>query len=557
VNITIIIQARTTSKRLPGKALLPIAGYPAAILAALRGSNRNHAIIFATSDDGSDDRLAQEARQRNLKVFRGPLDDVLARYALAVAELPDDSVIVRLTADNVVPDGAFVSELAQTLVSSGYEYVGIDTQVSRTPYGLFGEAFLVSALRKAAATASDPSDREHVGPWMKRNCRSTMLPPKLFSIEDFSHLRCTIDTREDYQRVLQLFEGTRNPLEVGWLELVRRLPSVSDQQSSRIPCREISGVLHSELTLGTAQLGMDYGRVNDSGQPARSEAVAIVHRAIAQGVTALDTARAYQDSEAVLGEALTVNPQLQARVITKIDLSDWQGLSAEREVRRRVDDSVSASCCALQKRTLDTLLLHLWEHRHVCSGAAWRRMLELRDSGKVAVLGASVYEPDQALEALRDKQIKHLQIPINVLDWRWAAAGVDQAIADRPDVIVHARSVLLQGILAHSAERWPQVAGFDVTACKRKLLVLAKKFGRDGVVDLCVAYVRSLNWITSVIIGCETPSQLEENVNLFSKSKLTAEEREELEETLPRAPDTLLNPSKWTSAGEQVAVYAS
>ena len=37
MKVVVIMQARTSSSRLPGKALLPVAGYPAAILAALRG----------------------------------------------------------------------------------------------------------------------------------------------------------------------------------------------------------------------------------------------------------------------------------------------------------------------------------------------------------------------------------------------------------------------------------------------------------------------------------------------------------------------------------------
>src|ERR1700736_6416496 len=98
MNCVVILQARTTSSRLLGKALLPVAGYPSAILAALRAANRQHPTIFATSDDPSDDVLAAEARKHRIQVFRGPLNDVLARYFLAAANLPDDSTVVRLTA---------------------------------------------------------------------------------------------------------------------------------------------------------------------------------------------------------------------------------------------------------------------------------------------------------------------------------------------------------------------------------------------------------------------------------------------------------------------------
>ena len=112
MNAVIIIQARTASTRLPAKALLPIAGHSSAILAALRASNRQHHTILATSDRPSDDVLAGEAQKHGVATFRGPLEDVLARYFLATANLADDCIVVRLTADNVVPDGDLVDEMA-------------------------------------------------------------------------------------------------------------------------------------------------------------------------------------------------------------------------------------------------------------------------------------------------------------------------------------------------------------------------------------------------------------------------------------------------------------
>jgi hypothetical protein len=69
----------------------------------------------------------------------------------------------------------------------------------------------------------------------------------------------------------------------------------------RIGCRHR---VIGEMTLGTAQLGMDYGVANRTGKPPREIATAIVRAAIAHGVTVLDTARAYGDSEEVLRAAL-------------------------------------------------------------------------------------------------------------------------------------------------------------------------------------------------------------------------------------------------------------
>jgi len=555
--IVVIIQARTTSIRLPRKALLQVAGYPSAILAALRASNREHKTILATSDDQSDNVLASEALKHGIATFRGPLHDVLARYFLAASGLPEDCIVVRLTADNVVPDGEFVDEMAREFALSGVEYLGMDPLLSRMPYGLGGEAFSVAALRNAHTTALSANDREHVGPWMKRNCRSKVFLPKLAKNGDFSHLRCTIDDERDYNRMLRLFEQVTDPLRIGYFELVRRLVALPDEPAFRVSSRRVSGVPHCEMTLGTAQLGMEYGAVNDVGRPSKADAVALVRRALIHGVTALDTARGYGEAEMVLGEAITRSWRSRVRLVTKLHLSGVSTGASKVDVRRAVDESVDSSCRSLGTPRLDTLLLHDWKHYHAWGGAAWHRLLELQQQEKIGVLGASVYDTDDALAALRDSSIGHLQIPVNVLDWRWKAAGVDQAIAQRSDVIVHGRSAFLQGILLHSFDRWPAFVNFDSADCARKLSMLMKNFGRDSLADLCLAYVRSLPWLTSIVVGCETLPQLEENLRLFLRPALNREECSELERALPKAPPELLNPANWNLMRKRHVGHAS
>jgi aryl-alcohol dehydrogenase-like predicted oxidoreductase len=305
-----------------------------------------------------------------------------------------------------------------------------------------------------------------------------------------------------------------------------------------------------DLTLGTAQLGMPYGAVNQTGKPSRALAVAMVRHAIAHGVGAIDTARTYGDSEEILGEALSVEFRSRARVITKLDSLDSLSLDAEpAEVRAAVEKSVRQSCVALRTERLETLLLHRWQHYRAWQGEAWKRLLEFHLPGssqmKITVLGASIYTPEEAMDALQEPMVRHLQLPMNLLDWRWKAAGVDRALTDRSDVVVHARSALLQGILLHGASRWPVVEGFDTAVWVGQLEALVRRFERESVADLCFAYVRSQPWIQSVVVGSETMQQLEENLRLFRLPELSAAQCDELEQTLPRAPLILLNPAQW------------
>jgi spore coat polysaccharide biosynthesis protein SpsF (cytidylyltransferase family)/aryl-alcohol dehydrogenase-like predicted oxidoreductase len=550
----IIIQARTNSSRLPGKALLPVGGYPSAVLAALRASNLGLKMLVATSSEPSDDALADVLGQHKIRVFRGPLEDVLARYALAAAELPDDCVVVRLTGDNVVPDGTLVQELVSAFAASGVEYLSQDSPQSRLPYGLGGEVFKVATLRRAHALATSSHDREHVGPWIRRNCTVGTHKPRAIGAADFSHLRCTIDDAEDYQRIVRLFEGVADPVHIGWLELTKKLALLPGEPAFRVPYRVSAGGIHSELTLGTAQLGMKYGIANRLGQPALPLAINMVRQAIAHGVTALDTARGYGEAESVLGEALGGAWRSRVEVITKLDpLASLPHDADPSKIRSAVDESVKCSCEALGVVRLSTLLLHRPHHYRAWGGAAWRRLLELRDAGTIGSLGASIYEPREALDLLEDPAVLHLQIPMNVLDWRWKASGVDRALAGRPDVVVHARSVLLQGLLVSPAPSWPLSAEFDVASCLRQLQRLANEFERESVADLCLTYVRSQPWITSVVVGSETLEQVNENLRLFCRPKLNAQQCAELESLAPKAPEDLLNPSQWKFAHEQSA----
>jgi aryl-alcohol dehydrogenase-like predicted oxidoreductase/spore coat polysaccharide biosynthesis protein SpsF (cytidylyltransferase family) len=539
----VILQARTASTRLPGKALLPVAGYPCATLASLRAANRGHRVIVATSHDSSDDLLADTLHSHGLEVFRGPLDDVLGRYFLAAADLPPDSIVIRLTGDNVLPDGEFVEELARALVGAP---LNACSPQSRLPYGLAGEAFCIASLRAAHAAATRAYDREHVGPWMARNCRAAHFLPSSLGRADYSHLRCTIDDDEDYARILRLFDGIDDPLRVSWIELAQKLNALPGEPAFRVPYRVIDNRVHSQVALGTVQLGLEYGAVNRTGKPRRQTAIEMVRQAIAHGVTALDTARSYGDSEQVLGEALSGAWGSRAEVVTKLDpLAEISIDENAEQVRAAVDRSVNDSCRALGTDRLTTLLLHRWSHHDAWRGRAWRHLLDLRDVGKIARLGASVYEPEEAKAALEDPEIRHLQLPVNVLDSRWKAHGIDRALSYRSDVTVHARSTFLQGVLLHSVDSWPAMATYNALQYVRTLQELSRKFGRENIADLCLAYVRSQSWVTSLVVGCETMPQLEQNLRLFLLPALTADQCEEVEASLPAAPDDLLNPARW------------
>ncbi|MBI4060202.1 MAG: aldo/keto reductase [Elusimicrobia bacterium] len=505
------------------------------MLCALRAKNRGADVVLATSADATDDRLAAAAAKAGLRVLRGPLDDVLARFQQAAAGLPDDAVIVRLTADNAFPDGRFVESLARKLVARKLEYLGTSSPLDGLPYGMSAEAFTARALRAAHEAASSPHDREHVTPWIKRHRGRTVFQTP-GAPRGWGHLRCTLDDRGDYRRLVKVFAKIKDPIGVSWEKLCLILQKLPGEPAWRVPFRVRGGEVHGELALGAAQLGMNYGIVNASGKPSWAEARAMVRRAVAHGVTAFDTARDYADSEKILGRIMREDFPGRGLIVTK--------LGALRELAD-VERSVRASCANLSREPLDALLLHHWSQRAAFGGRAWRRLLELKKDGFIKKLGASVYLPEEGLAALADPDVSLIQIPFNILDRRWKDSGFLEKAGRRPEVLIHVRSVLLQGLLAAPARHWAKTGVEDAGLWAPRIAALAKDLRRDGPLDLCLAYVRAQPWLTSVVLGMESRAQLEVNLALFRKRPLTPSESARCERELAGAPERLLNPSLW------------
>jgi len=543
----VVVQARLASTRLPAKALLPVAGLPSFVLCARRAANSGLRVVLATSTEPTDDALATAAQQAGIALVRGPLDDVLGRFVRACAGLSDEAVVVRLTADNMFPDGPFVAAMVDEFHRLGVDYLGSSAPVDGRPYGLSAEVFSASLLRRADAAATSAFDREHVTPWIRRQGRAAISMQE-HAPANWSRLRCTLDSFDDYARLLRVFDGESDPIGVPWERLVERLAAVTPHgHEPRCPFRAgRDGRVHSVLSLGTVQLGLSYGIANQGGLPDDAQAAALLHEAVEAGITALDTARAYGRSEQRIGALLSTGQRSRVGIVTKLDpLAGLPDDAAPQAVRDAVDASVFRSLHALRERTLDTLLLHRWGHHGAWGGAAWTRLLELRDEGAIQRLGASVATPAQAIAALADPHVQHLQCPVNVVDARWREPAFLAAIDKRPDVVVHARSTLLQGLLTLAPVHWPELPGYDREALGRLLDESVTALGRLDRSDLCLAYVRGLPWVDSLVVGMETIDQLHTNLSLAGRPPLSADERAWLEQRLPALPLELVDPSRW------------
>lgn len=300
------------------------------------------------------------------------------------------------------------------------------------------------------------------------------------------------------------------------------------------------------LVLGTVQIGVPYGIANRSGMPGEEQAAAFINSAMKSGITSIDTARAYGESEARIGKALK-DTAYSGEVITKLSpLSDLTDDSTPAEIESAVRTDARTSRSLLGMEVLDCLLLHRAEHLTAWDGKVWSVLQALVREGQVRRIGASVQSVTETKQAFETKGLSHIQLPLNLLDYRWREADIASVARARPDVTIHARSLYLQGLLvAGNADIFPNIEGVDGSALVEVLRDCASDLGRTSLADLCVAWARSLDWVDGLVIGMETQDQLRDNLKLFTTAPLTGDERNELEARLPRVPEQLLNPALW------------
>jgi spore coat polysaccharide biosynthesis protein SpsF len=205
----VIIQARMTSTRLPGKVLMELCGRPmlAQQIRRLRACRCVDEIMIATTVNETDDPVAELARREGVGCFRGSEHDVLARYVGAARSASAD-VVVRVTADCPLIDPLVTDTVINELTGhrSACDYAS--NVVERTyPRGLDVEAFFFDTLLRMDRLAESKSAREHVTIVPRSEHPELFLSRSVADVEDNSDLRWTVDTAADWQLVHALYEA--------------------------------------------------------------------------------------------------------------------------------------------------------------------------------------------------------------------------------------------------------------------------------------------------------------------------------------------------------------
>ncbi|MEO0552500.1 MAG: NTP transferase domain-containing protein [Bacteroidota bacterium] len=200
-----VVLSRFNSTRLPGKALMTIQGKPILlyIVERLRQVFSDDHIVIATSDEDSDDPIAEFCNDESIRCFRGSLSNVAERFYQAGKEL-DVDYIARINGDNVFIDIPLLKQMVRLAQSDDYLFVS-NVKNRTFPKGMSIEIISVKHYKQLLPAINDnPEYQEHVTLFLYQNERPNYKFVVNTENTEFSGIQLALDTKEDFSRTEQI-----------------------------------------------------------------------------------------------------------------------------------------------------------------------------------------------------------------------------------------------------------------------------------------------------------------------------------------------------------------
>ncbi len=205
------IQARMSSRRLPGKVLRPLGGRPMLnlVIERLRKSDAVEIVVVATSTGPDDDAIERFCSSEGVPCFRGELDDVSSRL-LATADAFGFDAIVRISGDSPLIDPEIVDLGVDEFTRADADVATNVFPRRMCPFGQSVEVLARPALERALPLMTEPGDREHVTPAFYRHADSFAIHS--FDLgEDLSGPSFIVDQPADAAMVEVLLDRMDRP----------------------------------------------------------------------------------------------------------------------------------------------------------------------------------------------------------------------------------------------------------------------------------------------------------------------------------------------------------
>lgn len=220
----VIIQARMSSVRLPGKVLMNIAGRPMLerVCDRVMQSNDVKKIVIATSNHRSDDHIEQFCYLRKLPCYRGELDNVAGRF-LDVLKSEGAEEFIRISGDSPLIDPKLI-DMAIAYYKCGLYDLVTNVLYRTFPKGQSVELIRSSSFKKMYDGLISFDDREHVTKAFYRN-KSNFKIKNFVAEPPTGDIQLSVDTQEDLDKVTTIINAC-DLRSAGWRDFVRLIPRV-------------------------------------------------------------------------------------------------------------------------------------------------------------------------------------------------------------------------------------------------------------------------------------------------------------------------------------------
>ncbi len=299
----------------------------------------------------------------------------------------------------------------------------------------------------------------------------------------------------------------------------------------------------SQLSLGTIQLGMDYGIANSGGAPDEEEAFHILDAARRSGINTFDSARTYGRAEEILGHYFSQKPASGDLLISKFKY-DWEpGITIDK-AWQRTKASITQSAGYLKTDRIPMALYHKGpsEPMEEVLRIAPAMIERLRENGLIDYGGLSLYYSDDARYLKEDTCFEAVQIPLNVLDQAIIREGILEDL-HRSGKLIFIRSVFLQGLFFRDPKELKGVLRHAIPYLER-LHALAARYDLS-VAAAAFGFIRDLPEADSLVIGAENPRQIYANLELLNGPALSETLSADLAALSIEIPKEVVTPGLW------------
>ena len=304
----------------------------------------------------------------------------------------------------------------------------------------------------------------------------------------------------------------------------------------------VKGAKISKITLGTVQLGLNYGINNSEGQPSVEKAHGILEEAIKGGINVFDTSSAYGTSESVLGSYFKKCKE-KPFTVTKFVVGGCENPLSPLEVEKKVRAQVENSILQLGYDKLPLLLVH-HETDLDCYGGCLSDILNrLKKENLIDRAGVSLNHFSFVDKVVKDDIYEAVQLPLNLLDVKNATGKQIQTLAKK-GLAVFIRSVYLQGLIFKDPENLPQGV---LQNAKKPLEKLREIAGEENLslAGLAVSYIRDLEGVSSLVMGADNANQVKENIDLINVKSISENAREKIVSSFFDIDERVLSPWVW------------